>query len=144
MDGGAWLAIGVAFVAYFFLSFLWWGPIFGKKWAAFHGMDMDEAPNMAVPMILQIVGSFLMAYVFWNVQAAFFFTHSDDGLGVMLGEWGMGSAIFGAVMTWIGFIVPLKLGMVAWEQKPWGLFGIDVGGHLVGLIAMAVSFSLLA
>lgn len=142
MDGTAWLAVGVAFVAYFLLSFLWWSPIFGKKWAGFHGMDMDEQPPMLKPMLLQIVSTFLIAYVFWNVQAAFFVTHDADGL--VLGEWGTGSAIFGAVMTWIGFFVPVKLGMIAWEQKPWGLFLIDVGGQLVGLIAMAVCFSLLS
>lgn len=143
MDGGAWLSVGVAAVAYFFLSFLWWGPIFGKKWAALHGKSMDEAPSMGVPLILQAVSTFLIAYVFWNVQAAFFVTHLSDGSGLEVGAWGMGSAIFGAVMTWLGFFVPVKLGAVAWEHSNWKIFGIDAAGHLIGLIAMAVSFALL-
>lgn len=142
MDGGAWIAVLVAFVAYFILSFLWWGPIFGKKWAAEMGMDIDEQPNMALAMGLQALSTFLIAYVFWNVQAAFFVTHDADGL--LLGDWPIGGAIFGAVMTWLGFFVPVQLGRVAWEKASWTLFAINAFGHLVGLVAMAVCFSLLA
>lgn len=139
--GMDYAAMGVAFVASFLLSFLWWGPIFGKKWGALMGYDMDEAPNMAMPMLLQALSTALIAYVFWHVQQAFVVTHDTDG--VVMGDLTIGIAIFGAVMTWLGFFVPLQLGRVAWEKAGWGLFAINAGGHLVGLVAMAIVYALM-
>ncbi len=38
--GGDWLAIGVGFLVYFIVSFVWWGPVFGGKWAREMGFDL--------------------------------------------------------------------------------------------------------
>lgn len=143
-EGSDYLAMGAAFLAYFILSFLWWGPLFGKKWAALMGMPMDpnNRPSMAMPLVLQALGTVLLAYVLWHVMEAFAVTHSDGG-GVMMGDLALMDALIGAFFTWLGFFVPVQLGRVAWEKASWALFGINAGGHLVALLAMGAVFALM-
>ncbi len=140
-DGNGWIEIAVAFVAYFMLSFLWWGPLFGKKWAKEMGMSMEGGSfkEMAKPMLIQVVASFLVAYVFWNVTHAF---TVDLDTGLMTNPT-IGTAMLGAFFTWLGFFVPVQLGRIAWEKATWTLFGINAGGQFVGLAGMALVFAIL-
>ena len=140
-EGSDYLTMGVAFLVYFVLSFLWWGPLFGKKWMALMGQDPDERPSMVMPLILQAVGTLLLAYVLWHVMNAFAATH--DATGLAMGELSVGNALLGAFFTWLGFYVPVQLGRIAWEKATWSLFGINAGGHLVGLAAMSLVFALM-
>jgi hypothetical protein len=139
--GSDFLAMAIAFVVYFLASFLWWGPLFGKKWAALMGMDMNEKPSMTMPMILQVIGSLLLTYVLWHVMMAFSVTHGTDGL--MRGDLSMANGLIGAFFTWLGFFVPVQLGRISWEKATWPLFGINAGGHLVGLLLMGLVFALM-
>jgi len=140
-EGSDYLAMGVAFLAYFILSFLWWGPLFGKKWGTLMGMPMDpkNRPSMAMPLALQALGTLLLAYVLWAVAMAFAATHEGEEL--VVGELSVQGAFIGAFFTWLGFYVPVQLGRVAWEKAPWALFWINAGGHLVGLVAMMLVFT---
>lgn len=141
-EGMDYAAMGVAFLAYFILSFLWWGPLFGKKWAKEMGMEMPKnPPPMAVPLVLQAVGTLLLAYVLWHVMEAFVVTH--DANGIVRGELGIGTALMGAFFTWLGFYVPAQLGKIAWEKGTWLLAAINGGGHLIGLAAMGIVFALM-
>lgn len=140
-SGGDYVSMLVAFVAYFLVSFLWWGPLFGKRWGTLMGMDMNEKPSMAMPMLLQALGTLLLTYVLWHVMEAFNVTHAADGTGIVMGDLAVGNALAGAFYTWLGFFVPVQLGRVAWEKAPWALFGINAGGHLVALAAMSLAFA---
>lgn len=140
-DGDGWIEIAVAFAAYFVLSFLWWGPLFGKQWAKQMGMDMGEGGSfkeMAKPMAYQAVASFLVAFVFWHVTNAFT-VDLDTG---MMANPSIGVALTGAFYTWLGFFLPVQLGRVAWENASWALFGINAGGYLLGLAGMGIVFAL--
>lgn len=144
MGATDWLAIAIGFVVAFFLSFLWWGPIMGKKWAEEMGMSMDEAPPMAKPLILQAVGTALFAYVLWHVMTAFSVEPmhgGEEGLVVMAMDWG--AVFMGAFLIWLGFFVPAHLGRMAWEKASGTLAAINLGGHLLVLIAMGITFKLL-
>jgi hypothetical protein len=142
-EGMDYAAMGVAFLVYFVLSFLWWGPLFGKKWAKEMGMEMDpdNRPPMTVPLILQAVGTLLLTYVLWHVAMAFAATHDANGLA--MGELSIAHAFVGALMVWLGFYVPVQLGKISWEKGTWTLAAINAGGHLVGLIAMMLVFALM-
>lgn len=135
------VAMGAAFVAYFVASFLWWGPLFGKKWAQHMGLRMDGRPPMALPMALQALGTLLLTYVLWHVMQAFVVTH-EGGL-VARGELDLVSALTGAFFVWLGFFVPVQLGRVAWEKASWGLFAINAFGHLVAIAVASVALALL-
>lgn len=142
-EGMDYATMGVAFLVYFVLSFLWWGPLFGKKWGVLMGQDPDERPSMAMPLVLQAVGTLLLSYVLWHTAMAFATTHEADGSGLVMGDLTVAHAIVGAFMVWAGFYVPVQLGRVAWEKASWTLFGINAGGHLVGLLAMMLVFALM-
>ena len=115
----------------FVLSFIWWGPIFGKTWSRLVGMtdkDMKKAKEkgMVVPMIVASIGSLLMAYV----------------LSILLTSTGIatiGAALSLAFFVWLGFVAPIAIGSVLWENKPMSLFWLNSLGWLVVLLAMAVT-----
>lgn len=142
LDGTAWIEIAVAFLVYFVVSFLWWGPLFGKTWARHMKMDPDMSPSaadMAKPMLLQAVGTFLTVFVFWHVTTAF----TTDLEGDHASSPTLALALQGAFWAWLGFFLPLQLGRAAWERNSWGLVGINAGGHLVALLATGAVFALL-
>ncbi len=59
-----WLAVIVGAVMAYLLGWLWYSPkLFGTKWAQGVGIDIsgDEMPAMA--MIVQAVGTFLLAWI---------------------------------------------------------------------------------
>ena len=60
-----WLAVVAGFVLSFALGWLWYSPkLFGAKWAEGVGARMGDAGAMPMaPMILQAVGTFLLAWL---------------------------------------------------------------------------------
>lgn len=62
--GVSWLAVIVGAVGAFVLGWLWYSPmLFGKKWAADHGIEMGTANDMPMAaMASQAIGLFLMSW----------------------------------------------------------------------------------
>jgi hypothetical protein len=134
--------IGVAFVVYFVLSFLWWGPLFGKRWAALMGFDPTVRQPMAKAMLLQVLGTFLLSYVLFHVLEGMVATHDDSG-GLMRGDLSVTHGLLGGVVMWAGFFLPVQLGRLGWERAPFALFAINAGGQLLCLMAMGLTFALM-
>jgi hypothetical protein len=133
-------AIIVSTIATFILSFLWFGPLFGKAWAREHGFDPNFRPSggeFARGIIFALIGNFLMSYVFAHNNAAWSFV---PGMDVMPAS---GIILNAAIFTWLGFYLPVDLGVVTWERKSWKLFFINTGGHLVILLASATILTLM-
>jgi hypothetical protein len=135
-----YVAIVVATVATFILSFLWYSILFRDAWAKENGFDTSVKPagsQIARGMVFQIIGCFLMAYVFAHNNAAWSFV---PGMDVM-----PASAIIlnAAIFTWLGFFVPQDLSTVAWEKKSWKLFFINTGYHLASLVVAATILTLM-
>jgi hypothetical protein len=125
-------AILLAGVANMVIGFLWYGPILGKTWATEMGWgkmtpeqvnEMKKKANLLYPQAF--IGALLTAYVFTHVLQAF-------------GSASISSALFGALMMWLGFIVPLKYGDKLWGGKSFKLFFIDTVYHLIALGVMAI------
>lgn len=131
-----YLAIVIATVANFFFGFLWYTPLFGKAWAKELGIVMPGKPPagaLAKGLIMNLIGNFLMAYVFAHNNAAWSFVPGMDQMSA--GSTIMTSAIF----TWLGFYVPTDLNTVAWESRSWKFFAINTFYHLgCVLIAAAI------
>ena len=137
-------AIIVAVIANFVLGFIWYTPLFGKRWAKEHGFDMTQKPPSSAlikGMAFMIIGSFLTAWVFahnmaaWNIVQL---TPAPEGVEHMPPMTPMGNVMSSAIFTWLGFFLPVDLGRVAWERKSWTLFFIDTGYHLVSMFVMAI------
>lgn len=60
-----WLAVIVGFIVAFGLGWLWYSPkMFGDKWAAGIGVDLETASGMpAAAMVTQAIGTFLLAWL---------------------------------------------------------------------------------
>lgn len=120
--------MGLAAVAAFIFGFLWYGPLFGRRWGEEQGFDMDaERPamkEMAWPMIGQLVGAFLTAYALnWFI------------IGGLDGHWtGFLNVLIPSLIAWTGFYLPIGFSTVGWEQRSWGLFGINTGFHFLNLL----------
>lgn len=129
------MAVLAAVVANFILGYIWYTPLFGKAWAKEMGFDPTVKPSggeMAKGMIFMVVGNFLMAYVFAHNMAAWTFVPGTAEMGAM------GNIMNAALFTWLGFYLPVDIGIVTWEKKSWKLFGINTGYHLAMLFVAAV------
>lgn len=132
------LAIIIAVIAHFVLGFIWYTPLFGKAWAKELGMNTDQKPPASLlirGMVFNLIGNFLMAWVFYHNMAVW----NPVTWGLPAGPGSPTSwAMMGAIFTWLGFFVPVDLNAVAWEGKSWKLFFINTGYHLLSLIVVAM------
>ncbi len=125
----------IAVVANFILGFLWYTPLFGKAWAREMGFDLSVKPSggeMARGMIAMVIGNFFMAYVFASNMAAWSFVPGVTELGPAM------NIANATIFTWLGFYLPVDIGIVTWEKKSWKLFGINTGYHFAMLLVAAV------
>ena len=127
-----YLAVVVAAVAAFALGWIWYGPLFGKAWGSMVGVNMDIKPagsKMAKTIILNLIGTLIMA---WVLDHALIFAIAYLKMG------GAQGGLMGGFFNWLGFIAPVTLGVVLWENKPWKLWFLNAGYYLVSLCVMGV------
>ena len=117
------LAIGLAVVASFIFGYLWYGPLFGKTWAGLMGFKKTtECKKPPVSsLLLTLLGTALTAFVMAYI------------LGIYKPCCNFGAAL----LIWFGFYVPLLLGTVTWEGKPWKLFALNGVFYLLNLELIA-------
>jgi hypothetical protein len=135
------VAVLVATVANFFFGFLWYTPLFGKAWAKELGIVVTGKPPagaLAKGMIMNVIGNFLMAYVFAHNNMAWSFVPDMDQMS------NVENIMMAAGFTWLGFYVPTDLNTVAWEQRSWKFFFINTTYHLGSLIIAATILILMA
>ena len=104
-----YLSIVIAVIANFIFGFIWYTPLFGKRWGRELGMDMTQKPKsseMARGMIFMVIGSFFLAWVFAHNIAAWSFVPAmkDNGL--------LANTLMSAIFTWLGFFLPVDLSSV--------------------------------
>ena len=138
--GISYTGIIVATLANFFVGFLWYTVLFGKAWAKEMNIPMDVKPAAGVmikSLIMNLIGCFLLSYVFAHNNAAWTFVPGMDQMstGVKIAN--------AAVFTWLGFFVPVDINTVAWENKSWKLFFINTSYHLMMVLASAIILHLL-
>src|SRR4051812_14211671 len=88
-------AVILASIISIVLGFIWYGPLFGKKWATLSGVSMDAMKMKASSMIIMVIGSLLMAYVLDHalIFASAYLKTSGTSAGLMVG-----------FLNWLGFI----------------------------------------
>lgn len=84
---------------------------------------------MARTMIFQFVGALLMSFVMAHVLV--FASAFTQTVGYMAG-------ITNAFWNWIGFVVPVTMGVFLWEGKSWKLWALNAGYYLVTMLIMGV------
>ncbi len=124
-------------VAGFFLSFVWYTPLFGKAWAQEMGFDPAEQPPTAKlikSLLLTVLSVFLIAFVLASSVAVW--TPSTWGIvGKDIPKYSQ--ALQAGFFTWLGFFLPTLLHGVAWEKRSWKLFCINAGYYLTLLMLLS-------
>jgi hypothetical protein len=133
-----YLAVLASAIASMVIGALWYGPLFGKQWIAMMGwteeqMNSAKAKGMGKSYALMFVGSLLMAYV---LSHAIIF--ASDYLAIF----GLSAGLTAGFWNWLGFIAPVTLGSVLWENKSWKLWMLNNAYYLVTLLVMGSILSL--
>jgi len=89
-------------------------------------------------MALMVIGTFLTCYTmvyFSDIWRPSVWGGGPDSPGYVYG-------FLTGLWVWIGFYVPMLLGAVAWEGRPWALFGLNAVHAFLSLqlIAMILAY----
>jgi hypothetical protein len=115
------------------LGFIWYGPLFGKAWVKLSGIKVPKKKpcfkDMLPAIIISLVGALFLSLclTFSIAYASFIMGRSGVIMGIQAAFW-----------NWLGFMVPLQLAFVAWEGKPWKLFGIHAGYWLAFILLSGI------
>lgn len=117
-----WLAVVLAALASFPIGFLWYGPLFGKAWAAEVGMT-DEKAKSGNPAIV-FGGAFVLALIQASTFAMF--------LGVTTNP---AAALYGlcAGLCWVGAAFAVQY---LFERKSMRLAAINAGYNAAAFTAI--------
>ena len=123
-----YVAVLVAAVAANVIGFLWYSKVlFGNVWMKLSGITEAQMKadknNMMSIYGMMFLTSLVMAYVLAHFEQAG--GASDITMGVMVAFW-----------AWLGFVATTMLGTVLFDKKPFKLFLINSGYHLVSLMVM--------
>lgn len=133
MEINIWSVI-VATVVAFVIGAIWYSPIlFGKEWMSLIGHSQKEVDDFKKKgvikfYVIQLVVTFITFCVLGFAMTALSTKTGSDGA-------------FIGVLAWLGFILPISVGAIIWERRPFKLVLIDnvnmllslvVGGAIIG------------
>lgn len=135
-----YLAVLASAVLMMALGFLWYGPLFGKTWSQLmrwsemtpekmKEMQKKARPAYAATFLGALVMSFVMSHTL--IFASTYLHESGISAGLQTGFW-----------NWLGFVVPVTIGTVFWDGKPWKLWIINAGYYLLGMLLIGVLLAL--
>jgi hypothetical protein len=127
VDVNYW-AILVAGVLSIGIGGLWYGPLFGKQWMSLVGITPESMKSMKMTPFQAMFGGLIV-----GLLTAFVLAHHMAFAGAYLGISGYELALMSAFWVWLGFFVPVNIGVVLWEGKSWKLFLITTSYFLVNL-----------
>lgn len=119
------VGILVAAFAHVMVGWLWYSPfLFGQRYQRL----VKTVPN-ADKMGIAIAGSFFAALIMAAIMVCFMYRLHITSLF---------SAFNFGWMVWLGFMATISLQGVLYAQWPFGLYCINAGYNLVGVVAMAL------
>lgn len=124
-----YLAVLVSAVASMVIGSIWYGPLFGKKFMAANGMDKwtpEHQAEMKKKMWMSYVGQFVASLVMFYVLA---------GIIVGFDQMTMAKGAMSGLVMWFGFVLPIKIGDVAWGGNK-TLFWLESLNMLITLLAV--------
>ncbi|MDC0506200.1 DUF1761 domain-containing protein [Candidatus Gracilibacteria bacterium] len=122
------LAILAALAGSCVVGFVWYGPLFGKRWMAYTGIkesNKKAKANMKKYMFQNMLFSFISILVLASVISFGNFTE-------------LFQVIFIIILSWIMFTVPAVMAPNIWEQKSFGLGMINIFASLCSFLVSGV------
>lgn len=122
-----WLAVLGAAVVYMMVGALWYGPLFSKPWLkamqlseeALEELKKQAKNGYLLTTIAGLVMAMVLAHWVDYVSATTFSAGAETGF------W-----------AWLGFVVTSAVGQTVFEGRPWKLYALSTGYHLVTLTIM--------
>ncbi len=104
---------------------LWYSPaLFLNTWLKLAGVtEAQMKEGMGKAVAVDVVGSFIMAFVL---------VHAVRYAGATTAPEGMAVGFF----NWLGFVAVVTIGTVTYERKPFKLFLLNNGYFLISLVVM--------
>ncbi len=122
-------AVFVSALAYWALGALWYSPLlFERPFIALKGWTPEQVEAVRAASHVGEVGAALAVSLLTAYVLAHFvrFTGAEDArMGALAGFW-----------LWLGFVATTNLSTVLFEGRPLGLYLINDGYHLAGLLGM--------
>jgi hypothetical protein len=122
-----YIAILGAAVAAMVVGFVYYGPLFGKRWMKIigatdaHAMSPEAKKEMMVTTILQFIIVLGEIYILAHFVQA----------------WPQASGVETAIWLWLGFVVPTVAASVMWTlhstKTKLEIFALQAGHHLITL-----------
>lgn len=118
-------AVVIAAVVAMIIGAIWYSPkVFGHTWMRLIGRNKEELRQGAMAAYLwQFVVTLVMAFILAEVIGAMGSFTAADGVAT-------------GFLMWLGFIAPVMIGSIIFEQRSWKLFMITAGHSLVSLVVM--------
>jgi hypothetical protein len=122
-------AVFVSALAYWVLGAVWYSPLlFERPFVALKGWTPEQAEAVRAASHAGEIGLALLVSLVTSYVLAHFvrFTGAETArTGALAGFW-----------LWLGFVVTTNLSTVLFEGRPAGLYLINNGYHLVGLLGL--------
>ncbi len=119
-----WLAVGACVVASMVIGSIYYHPkVFFNRWWVGLGKSLDEKPKVD-PMI------WLYTILAAAVEAVFVALFLN-----VMGAAGLVSGLTAGFMIWLGFVAPTNLLNHLFAGHKWSVFFIEIGQHLLYLLA---------
>ena len=109
----------IAAIAAFGFSMLWYGPVFGREWAALN-KKVTQAKTQTFAM--SFFRLFVTAYII-----GLLFTGMPTSMAVMT-----------IALVWLAFTAMPSLTNVLWSKQPLGLYAINMGFELLSVVLMTI------
>lgn len=120
-----WPMVLAATVAYFAIGAIWYTILFGKYWARANNIAMGDRSGMAKTMILGFLLTFLITMCTGLLMNSIRCKEVSD-------------CFIRSYIIIAGFVVGFVGTALNYQKKPFGLWFVDIGYHLVGILAAAL------
>ncbi|MBS3050617.1 MAG: DUF1761 domain-containing protein [Candidatus Aenigmarchaeota archaeon] len=128
-------AVLVASVVSIIVSFIWYGPIFGKTWMKLMKVMPKDAAKGKKQMPANTLGMFVAMLVMNFILA---------NLLDFAGALSVADALATGFMVWLGFIATVLFGNWIWSRGPSKLFAINVVHYLVILLVSSAIITMMS
>jgi hypothetical protein len=120
-----WWAILAAVVSNFVIGGAWYSPgLFVTPWLEMSGVDKSEFDSgLPKALVGDLASAVVMALVLDQLLRSSGAADLSHGLFVTFG-------------VWLGFVVPVLLGSVTYEHRPFKFFAINAGYRLLTMMVM--------
>jgi len=120
-----WPMVLAATVAYFAIGALWYTVLFGKYWARAHNVNPNDRSGMARTMVLGFLLTFLITVCTGLLLNSIRCKELSD-------------CFMRSYVLIAGFVVGLVGTALNYQKRPLGIWFVDIGYHLVGILVAAL------